>query len=171
MVYYYVHQSMLLIFCCKSNPVYALDLTSYIHFNVVLPLQLTVPCFQFFHQSESPWFNHPNNIGKEYKLFNHPNNIWWGVQFIKCLVQCYPVSFTSSLLWPEIFHSTLFSNMLGLCSLRIRDQISHPIVFLCFYVLVWKINCLYFLWLVSGKCPVFLWWIYGLPAYKNTSRM
>jgi len=49
MVCYYVHNSMLLlIFLCKNNPVYALALTSYIHFNVVLPLQLTVPCFEFF---------------------------------------------------------------------------------------------------------------------------
>jgi len=85
MVYFYVHKSMLLmlIFLCKNYPVDAMNLTCYINFNVVLPLQLTIPCFEFFHQIESPWFNHPSNI-------------WWGVQVIKCLVLFYPVSFTSS---------------------------------------------------------------------------
>jgi hypothetical protein len=63
------------------------------------------------HPSHSPWFNHPN--------------ILWRLQTMrlcKCNFLQSPV--TSSLLSPNIFLSTLFSNTLSLCSsLNMDDQV------------------------------------------------
>jgi hypothetical protein len=43
------------------------------------------------------------------------------------IVQLPPFPITSSLLGPNILHSTLFSNTLSLCSsLHVRDQVSNP---------------------------------------------
>ena len=58
----------------------------------------------------------------------HSNNIWWGVQIIKFLIMhSHKVPVTSSLLGPNIFLSTLFSNTLSLrSSASVKDQVSQP---------------------------------------------
>jgi len=54
------------------------------------------------------------------------NNIWWLVQITKLLFSCLHSPVTSSLLGPNIFLSTLFSNVFGLSfSLSVRDQVSN----------------------------------------------
>lgn len=58
---------LMLIFLCKNNPVYALNLTSYIHFNIVLPLQLTIPCFEFSTNLNRLDFITQVTFGEEYK--------------------------------------------------------------------------------------------------------
>jgi hypothetical protein len=57
---------------------------------------------------------------------DHSNYVWRGVHVMKPLVmQFSPV--TSSLFGPNILLSTLFSNILSLCSsFNVRDHISHP---------------------------------------------
>ena len=63
-------------------------------------------------------------------LFNHPYNIWWGTQITRnslCSLLHPPPPLTLSLLGPNIFLSTPFSNILSLCSsLNMTDQVSHP---------------------------------------------
>jgi hypothetical protein len=53
---------------------------------------------------------------------HHTNNIWWGCK-LQSNFLCPPV--TSSLLFPDILLSTLFSNALSFCSLTVRHQHSH----------------------------------------------
>jgi hypothetical protein len=69
-----------------------------------------------------PWFNHHNNMrwsSSLYSLLHDPS---------------------SSLLGPDIFLNTLFSETLSLCSSRkVRDQVSHP------YSTTGKITVLYIL--------------------------
>jgi hypothetical protein len=56
------------------------------------------------------------------------NYTWWRVRTTQLLVRSFPhPPITSSLFGPNIFHSTLFSNTLGLySSLNGRDYVSHP---------------------------------------------
>ena len=64
---------------------------------------------------------HPSH----FSWFDHPINIWWGVQVSLCSLLHSPV--TSSLPGPNIFLSTLFSNILSLRSfVSVRDQVSQP---------------------------------------------
>ena len=56
------------------------------------------------------------------------NNIWWKAQITKLFVmQSFHYPVTSSLLGPNVFLRTLFSNTLSLrFSLNVSDHISHP---------------------------------------------
>jgi hypothetical protein len=62
------------------------------------------------------------NKPSHYPWFHLPNNIWWSSSLCSLLQ---PPA-VSSLLGPNIFLSTLFSNTLNLCCyLRVRGQVSH----------------------------------------------
>jgi hypothetical protein len=69
-----------------------------------------MPC-----QSNSSWYDHPNNIG-------------WAMQIKSSLLCSFLHSLvTSSLLGPNILLNTLFSNTLSLrSSLNVSNQVSHP---------------------------------------------
>jgi hypothetical protein len=59
--------------------------------------------------------------------FNHPNIIWQKERLIKLLIMnAIHSPVTSSLLSPNIFHNSLFSNILSrFYSLNVRGQVSH----------------------------------------------
>jgi hypothetical protein len=59
--------------------------------------------------------------------FHHLNNNGWGLQITKVLIVVFSTPITSTLLGPNILHSTLLSNTLSLrSSLSVSDQVSHP---------------------------------------------
>jgi len=102
-----------------------------IHFHIVLP---SIPrfCVVSFYQVSPPklWVHHsfppyvPHVLSISLFFIDNPNYICWGVELI---MQSSPPPLTSSLLGPNIFVSTLFSNMFGLCFyFSVRDQASHP---------------------------------------------
>jgi hypothetical protein len=62
---------------------------------------------------QPPWFNYPKNLGEEYRL--------WSSSLCNFLHDP-----SSSLLGPNILLNTLFPKTLSLCSLKVRDQVSHP---------------------------------------------
>ena len=78
-------------------------------------------------------------------LFVHPHLIWRGVQIIKFFIMCLLQSpVTSSYLDTNIFLSTLFSNILSLCSsLNISVQVSHPYKILLLLLLLSSSSLLY----------------------------
>ena len=104
------------------------------HFNIILTYSYTIQVVSFPQVSPSKPYIH---LFSHILLMTHPslsfliphsNNIWWGVQIIKLLIMHSPkVPVTSSLLGPNIFLSTLFSNTLSLhSSASVKDQVSQP---------------------------------------------
>jgi hypothetical protein len=68
------------------------------------------------HPSHPPWLDHPNNI-------------WWTVQVMKLIIMQTSPASRHFLLCPNTLLSTLFWNILNLCSsVGVRDQFSHPII-------------------------------------------
>ena len=107
-----------------------------IHLNVIL---LSMPgspkqflSFRFPHQNSVYTSPLPHTCymfcPSHSSRFHHPKNIGWAVQILSSSFYCFlhsPV--TLSLLGPNIFCSTLFSNTLSLCFfLNVSDQVSHP---------------------------------------------
>jgi len=102
-----------------------------IPFNIILSPRTT--CSLAFSSAHiiplcpSPVFYTCHMSCSSHSWFGQPNNIGWVLQIIKPLVISASHSpVMSSLLGPNIFHSTLFSNTLSLCSfLSVRHQASH----------------------------------------------
>jgi hypothetical protein len=79
-------------------------------------------CIPLLHYScYMPCSSHP-------PWLHHPNYTSWRGQVMKLLKNNTYVEspITWSLLWLNILLSTLFSNIVSLCSHNIRDQVSHP---------------------------------------------
>jgi len=122
---HHVHMSQPLILS-QINPLHTLPSYFFkIHFNIICP---------FMHRSSklslSFSFVHQNPTCKSLLLhtchmscltyhprFYHPKNMYWAVQIVQLLnMQVSPALSTFSLLGPNMFLSTLFSNSSSLCS-------------------------------------------------------
>jgi hypothetical protein len=58
---------------------------------------------------------------------DHSNYAWWRVKFFEAPHTVFQPPITSSLSWPNILLTTLFSNTLSVrSSLNISDQVLHP---------------------------------------------
>ena len=129
------------------------------------PFYIILPSWPGFFQLVSfPRFPHQNPVcnfpqsqtshmprPSQSCLFVHPHLIWRGVQIIKFFIMCLLQSpVTSSYLDTNIFLSTLFSNILSLCSsLNISVQVSHPYKILLLLLLLLLSSLLY-----HNKCDV-----------------
>jgi hypothetical protein len=121
----------------QVNPIHTLPFYFFtIHTNIILP-----PTFR------SSWWSLPFYLAHQYHVcipllpyecyisclshplwLNNPNYIWRRVQVMELLIMHFlqPL-IISSVLGPNCLLSTLFSNILGVCSsLTVRDQVSHP---------------------------------------------
>ena len=97
-----------------------------IHFNITLP---STPCLSsgaFPSDFLSNTLYAPLLLRLAHSSwFDYPNNVWWGVQIIKLPSQSFHSPLISSLLSPNIFISTLFSNTHSLSfALNLRGQLS-----------------------------------------------
>jgi len=126
-----VSYSCVLIYTIQSVPLYYISLKSILilssQVRLSLPSYLFPLCFaiknfvrishssrtRYMLRSYSPWFDYPNVFGEEYKL--------WCSSFWNFLY-----SITFSLLDTNTLFSTLFYDILNLCSLRMNNQVSHP---------------------------------------------
>jgi hypothetical protein len=120
-----------------------------IHFNIILPsppVFLVVSSFNVSYQNFGCTFHPCHACYSPYPshLFGNSNNIWRGVQIMKLLIMQFSPSLCHFFsLRPDTHLSTLFSNILSICSsFNARDQVSHP------YRTTGKIILLYILPLV-----------------------
>ena len=113
------------------------------------------------HSEYLPLVKHSNTAGiqqcnakkewQDYKSPFHPprfdnlNSIWWRALITTLLImQCFHRPVTSSVLGPNIFLSTIFSNALCLCfHLNVKDEVPHS------YKITGNISTLIFLWVYS----------------------
>ena len=125
MVYYLFHTRVN--YFSQINPIHVILIFPEDLFNIILPstpgsskcsLYLRFPpppnpvCVcPATHTCYVPLLSHSS-------LFDYPGSIWWGVQVTEQLItQSFPLPVTLSLLCPNTFLSTLFSNVPRLCSL------------------------------------------------------
>jgi len=112
-------------FLCRSQPVHA-SASHFlkIYFKIILPStprsSKWPPSIRYPHQNpvcNSPVLHTCHMTRPSPSWFDRPRNFWWAVQSItSSLFSFIHCPFSASLLGPNTFFSTLFSNTFSLCS-------------------------------------------------------